>query len=90
MRPRTHAVYQVICDGDALESCSKSRWFENVTGDDFNARVPRAALKSRRISDNAPDAVTILQEPRNKTAADIARGPGNENQEGINSAGAMT
>ena len=90
MRPCTHAVDQVISDGDAVESCSKSRWFENVTGDDFNARVPRAALKSRRISDNAPDAVTILQEPRNKTAADIARGPGNEDQKEISSADVMT
>jgi len=83
-------VYQVIRDADALERCSKSRRFENVTGDDFNACMPRAALQSRRISDNAPDAVTILQKPWNKTAADVARGPGNENQEGINSAGAMT
>jgi len=83
-------VDQVISDGDAVESCSKSRWFENVTSDDFNAGMPRAALKSRRISDNAPDGVTILQKPWNKTAADVARGPGNENQKEIRSASAMT
>ena len=83
-------MYQVISDADAIDGCSKTRRFENVAGHDLNAAMPRAALQSRWISDYAPDAVSILQKPWHQTAADVAGGPGNENQKETSTGGAMT
>jgi hypothetical protein len=83
-------VYQVVSDADAFEGRSKTRRFENVAGDDLYPVMPRTPLKSRRISHNAPDAVTILQQPRNETPADVTRGPGNENQKATSTVIFMT